>query len=32
MTINAWNRLNIAFRNVPGSKDIAFSLDRAGLS
>lgn len=32
MTINAWNRLNIAFRNEPGSKDKALGLDKAGLS
>ena len=31
MAINAWNRLNIAFLNVPGSKDKAFGLDKAGL-
>ena len=32
MTINAWNRLNIAFRNVPGSQDKAFGLDKANLN
>jgi AhpD family alkylhydroperoxidase len=32
MVINAWNRLNIAFRNVPGSQDKAFGLEKAGLS
>ncbi len=32
MTINAWNRLNIAFRNIPGSKDKIFGLDKAGLN
>jgi AhpD family alkylhydroperoxidase len=32
MSINAWNRLNIAFRKVPGSADTAFGLDRANLS
>lgn len=32
MTINAWNRINIAFRNEPGSADKAFGLDKAGLS
>jgi alkylhydroperoxidase family enzyme len=31
MAINAWNRLNIAFLNVPGSQDKAFGLDKAGL-
>jgi AhpD family alkylhydroperoxidase len=29
--INAWNRINIAFRTVPGSSDKAFGLDKAGL-
>jgi AhpD family alkylhydroperoxidase len=32
MTINAWNRLSIAFRNVPGSADRAYGLDKAGLA
>lgn len=32
MAINGWNRINIAFRNVPGSMDKAFGLDKAGLS
>jgi AhpD family alkylhydroperoxidase len=32
MTINAWNRLSIAFRNVPGSADKAYGLDKAGLA
>ena len=32
MVINAWNRASIAFRPVPGSRDKAFGLDRAGLS
>jgi alkylhydroperoxidase family enzyme len=31
MSINAWNRLNVAFKTVPGSSDIAFGLDKAGL-
>lgn len=31
MTINAWNRLSIAFRSVPGSADKAFGLDKANL-
>ena len=30
--INGWNRLSIAFKNVPGSADAAFGLDKAGLS
>lgn len=29
--INTWNRLNVAFRIVPGSSDKAFGLDKAGL-
>ena len=32
MSINGWNRANIAFRTVPGSYDKAFGLDKAGLS
>lgn len=32
MTINAWNRVSIAFRSVPGSQDKAFGLDKAGLA
>jgi AhpD family alkylhydroperoxidase len=32
MTINAWNRVNIAFKVVPGSHDKAFGLDKAGLA
>ncbi|MFF2481387.1 carboxymuconolactone decarboxylase family protein [Paenibacillus sp. NPDC058071] len=32
MTINAWNRINVAFRNVPGSADAAFGLMKAGLN
>jgi len=31
MAINAWNRLNIAFRKVPGSADTAYGLDKANL-
>lgn len=31
MAINGWNRLNVAFRTVPGSADAAFGLDKAGL-
>ena len=29
--INGWNRMNVAFRNVPGSLDKMFGLDKAGL-
>ncbi len=29
--INAWNRLAISFRSVPGSQDKAYGLDMAGL-
>lgn len=32
MIINGWNRANIAFRNVPGSADKMFGLDKAGLA
>lgn len=32
MAINGWNRINVAFRNVPGSSDKAFGLDKAGLN
>lgn len=32
MAINGWNRLNVAFRAVPGSKDKALGLDKAGLA
>ena len=32
MAINAWNRINVAFRVVPGSQDKAFGLDKANLS
>jgi AhpD family alkylhydroperoxidase len=31
MAINAWNRLNIAFRKVPGSADAVFGLEKANL-
>jgi AhpD family alkylhydroperoxidase len=31
MSINAWNRVNVAFRAVPGSHDKAFGLDKADL-
>ncbi|MDE2598601.1 MAG: carboxymuconolactone decarboxylase family protein [Rhodocyclaceae bacterium] len=30
--INGWNRLSIAFRNPPGSRDQMYGLDEAGLS
>jgi AhpD family alkylhydroperoxidase len=32
ITINAWNRLSIAFKAVPGSADKLYGLDKAGLS
>ncbi|QSX74691.1 carboxymuconolactone decarboxylase family protein [Lysobacter arenosi] len=32
MAINAWNRINVAFRAEPGTADKAFGLDKAGLS
>lgn len=32
MAINAWNRVNVAFKTVPGSADAAFGLTKAGLS
>lgn len=32
MAINAWNRINVAFRTEPGTADKAFGLDKAGLS
>ena len=32
MAINAWNRIGVGFRSVPGSADKAFGLDKAGLS
>jgi alkylhydroperoxidase family enzyme len=32
MAINAWNRVNVAFKNVPGSADAAYGLTKAGLS
>ncbi|MGF6651311.1 AhpD family alkylhydroperoxidase [Paraburkholderia youngii] len=31
MAINAWNRVNVAFRTVPGSADKAYGLDKANL-
>lgn len=30
--INAWNRLAISFKSVPGSADASFGLTRAGLT
>jgi len=30
--INGWNRMNVAVRNVPGSQDKMFGLDKAGLA
>jgi AhpD family alkylhydroperoxidase len=30
--INGWNRMNVAFRTAPGSKDKVFGLDKAGLN
>jgi AhpD family alkylhydroperoxidase len=32
MAINAWNRVNVAFRTVPGTFDRAYGLDKAGLA
>ncbi|WP_240159766.1 hypothetical protein [Paenibacillus aceris] len=32
MAINVWNRINVAFKNVPGSADKAYGLTKAGLS
>ncbi|MDI3384527.1 carboxymuconolactone decarboxylase family protein [Xenophilus aerolatus] len=32
MAINAWNRLNVAFRTEPGSLDKAYGLDKATFS
>ncbi|MDM9624887.1 carboxymuconolactone decarboxylase family protein [Rhizobium sp. S152] len=32
MAINAWNRISIGFKNVPGSADKVFGLDKAGLN
>lgn len=32
MTINAWNRANVAFRTAPGSLDKVLGLDKAGLA
>ncbi|MDR7151405.1 AhpD family alkylhydroperoxidase [Hydrogenophaga palleronii] len=32
MSVNGWNRVNVAFRSVPGSRDKMFGLDKAGLA
>jgi AhpD family alkylhydroperoxidase len=32
MTINAWNRVSVAFKAVPGSADKFYGLDKAGLN
>jgi AhpD family alkylhydroperoxidase len=32
MGINAWNRVNVAFRHKPGALDKAMGLDKAGLA
>ena len=32
MTINAWNRLNVAFRGEPGTQDALLGLAKAGLA
>jgi AhpD family alkylhydroperoxidase len=32
MLINAWNRINVGFKTVPGSFDATLGLDKAGLS
>ena len=32
MAINAWNRVNVGFRTVPGTADKAYGLDKAQLS
>jgi len=32
MAINAWNRVNVAFRSVPGSLDKVYGLDKANLA
>jgi AhpD family alkylhydroperoxidase len=32
MTINAWNRLGVAFRTPPGLYDKTFGLEKAGLT
>jgi AhpD family alkylhydroperoxidase len=32
MSINAWNRVNVALRVVPGTYDKAFGMDKSGLA
>ena len=32
MAINAWNRISVGFRSVPGTADKAYGLEKAGLS
>ncbi|ESY81516.1 alkylhydroperoxidase [Mesorhizobium sp. LNHC220B00] len=32
MAINAWNRVSVAFKAVPGSADKLYGLDKAGLN
>jgi alkylhydroperoxidase family enzyme len=32
MAINAWNRVSIGFKAVPGSADKLYGLDKAGLN
>lgn len=32
MSINAWNRVSVGFRVVPGTYDKAYGLDKAGLN
>ncbi|ARM89102.1 carboxymuconolactone decarboxylase protein [Rhizobium sp. CIAT894] len=32
MAINAWNRVNVGFKTIPGSADKAYGLDKAGLN
>ncbi len=31
IAINGWNRVNVAFRTVPGVHDVALGLDKSGL-
>uniref|UniRef100_UPI000DDA1A70 carboxymuconolactone decarboxylase family protein n=1 Tax=Ensifer adhaerens TaxID=106592 RepID=UPI000DDA1A70 len=32
MAINAWNRVSVAFKSVPGSADKLYGLDKSGLN
>ena len=32
MAINAWNRVNVGFKTVPGAADKAYGLDKADLN